>query len=141
MCVGRQVTPLSRASAPLHNRAQAVPQLDALGLDLLGSMLRYDPSQRIRCRAALAHAWFDDVRDAEEARGRAAGEAAQRARREAQARLAAAAAASAAQADGAASAGVGGTSHLLDLAPSNSGEWEVGEVHARPETCHPVLSS
>ena len=41
---------------------QAVPQLDPLGLDLLRQMLRYEPSQRIRCRQALAHPWFDDIR-------------------------------------------------------------------------------
>ena len=41
---------------------QAVPQLDPLGLDLLRQMLHYEPSQRIRCRQALAHPWFDDIR-------------------------------------------------------------------------------
>lgn len=48
---------------------EAVLRLDAAGLDLLRSMLTYDPTQRIRCRQALAHPWFDEVREAEEARG------------------------------------------------------------------------
>ena len=39
-----------------------VPGLDPLGLDLLHQMLQYDPDKRIRCRQALAHAWFDDIR-------------------------------------------------------------------------------
>jgi hypothetical protein len=41
---------------------QVVPLLDPTGLDLLRAMLRYDPASRIRCRQALAHPWFDDVR-------------------------------------------------------------------------------
>eukprot|EP00887_Chlorella_sp_A99_P001865 scaffold19.g1865.t1 len=46
--------------------AEVVPQLDAPGLDLLSRMLEYDPSRRIRCRDALQHPWFDDVRESEE---------------------------------------------------------------------------
>lgn len=48
--------------APTCSLHQVVPQLDELGVDLLRQMLRYDPSSRIRCREALAHPWFDDVR-------------------------------------------------------------------------------
>jgi len=38
-----------------------VPQLDALGVDLLSKMLQYEPSKRINARAALAHAYFNDL--------------------------------------------------------------------------------
>lgn len=37
------------------------PQLDASGLSLLESMLRYDPSTRISAKEALRHPFFDDV--------------------------------------------------------------------------------
>ncbi|KAI3437619.1 hypothetical protein D9Q98_000071 [Chlorella vulgaris] len=62
--------------------AEVVPQLDELGVDLLRQMLRYDPSSRIRCREALAHPWFDDVSEAEEARGRSVLQMVQDQRRE-----------------------------------------------------------
>jgi serine/threonine protein kinase len=38
-----------------------VPQLDALGLDLLSHMLQYEPSSRITARAALHHPFFNDL--------------------------------------------------------------------------------
>lgn len=34
-----------------------VPTLDALGVDLLGHLLQYNPSERITARAALDHPW------------------------------------------------------------------------------------
>ncbi|RLN55065.1 hypothetical protein BBJ29_006416 [Phytophthora kernoviae] len=37
------------------------PQLDANGLSLLESMLRYDPATRISAKEALRHPYFDDV--------------------------------------------------------------------------------
>ena len=49
-------------------------------------MLCYDPAHRITPRQALAHPWFDSVRSAEEARGRAALLAAQSLQREMQLR-------------------------------------------------------
>jgi serine/threonine protein kinase len=42
-------------------RAQVVPTLDPLGLDLLKSMLRYEPSTRISAKAALQHPYFADI--------------------------------------------------------------------------------
>ncbi|EDQ91821.1 uncharacterized protein MONBRDRAFT_17670 [Monosiga brevicollis MX1] len=39
--------------------ASLIPGLDAMGLDLLQKMLRYEPSQRISARQALTHPWFD----------------------------------------------------------------------------------
>ncbi|KAL4854142.1 Cell division control protein 2 A [Chlorella vulgaris] len=38
-----------------------VPTLDALGVDLLGHLLQYNPSERITARAALDHPWFQQV--------------------------------------------------------------------------------
>lgn len=73
-----------------------MPQLDTLGLDLLAQLLRYAPAQRISCRRALAHPWFDEVRAAEEARGRAAQQAAAGAQAALEQRWQAAAAAAAA---------------------------------------------
>ncbi|KAF1315668.1 Cmgc/cdk/cdc2 protein kinase, partial [Globisporangium splendens] len=37
------------------------PQLDEAGLNLLESMLRYDPAARISAKEALRHPFFDDV--------------------------------------------------------------------------------
>jgi|TARA_B110000208_G_scaffold182121_1_gene233531 serine/threonine protein kinase len=37
--------------------------LDAAGIDLLDKMMIYDPCQRISAKAAIAHPWFDDLRD------------------------------------------------------------------------------
>jgi cyclin-dependent kinase 2 len=47
---------------------QVVPGLDPVGIDLLNQMLVYEPSRRINARAALSHAYFDDVRGSENAR-------------------------------------------------------------------------
>ena len=52
----------SADAVPLAILLQVVPGLDALGLDLLSQMLCFEPSKRIRCRQALAHPWFDDIR-------------------------------------------------------------------------------
>ncbi|TDH65940.1 hypothetical protein CCR75_006534 [Bremia lactucae] len=46
------------------NLEDLFPQLDSYGLDLMESMLRYDPSTRISAKEALRHPYFDDV-DAE----------------------------------------------------------------------------
>jgi serine/threonine protein kinase len=39
------------------------PNLDPLGLDLLGRMLVYDPQMRITARQALQHQYFHDIAD------------------------------------------------------------------------------
>jgi len=36
--------------------------LDKLGLDLLDSMLQYDPAKRISAEAAMKHAYFADLK-------------------------------------------------------------------------------
>lgn len=41
--------------------SKCVPQLDALGIDLLSQMLQYHPPRRITARAALSHPWFNDL--------------------------------------------------------------------------------
>lgn len=41
--------------------ASLFPQLDNNGLDLLESMLRYNPAARISAKEALRHPFFDDV--------------------------------------------------------------------------------
>jgi len=46
---------------PARPLADAVPTLDAAGVDLLRSMLRYSPSARVTAKAALGHPWFADV--------------------------------------------------------------------------------
>lgn len=38
-----------------------VPQLDSVGLDLLEKMLIYDPHKRLNAKAAVDHAYFDDL--------------------------------------------------------------------------------
>eukprot|EP00792_Barthelona_sp_PAP020_P005245 TRINITY_DN2565_c0_g2_i1.p1 TRINITY_DN2565_c0_g2~~TRINITY_DN2565_c0_g2_i1.p1 ORF type:complete len:296 (+),score=74.31 TRINITY_DN2565_c0_g2_i1:219-1106(+) len=38
------------------------PQLEPAGIDLMKKMLTLDPAQRISCKAALDHPYFDDVR-------------------------------------------------------------------------------
>lgn len=40
---------------------KVVPQLDNVGIDLLGKMLVYKPADRISARAALHHPWFYDL--------------------------------------------------------------------------------
>lgn len=47
---------------PRQQFSELVPQLDALGLDLLERMLEYDPAKRISAKRALQHPYFDDVR-------------------------------------------------------------------------------
>jgi len=39
-----------------------VPGLDAVGYDLLGSMLKYNPAQRILADKAMLHPFFDDLK-------------------------------------------------------------------------------
>jgi cyclin-dependent kinase 1 len=41
--------------------AQSIKNLDSTGVDLLQSMLLYDPAARISARAALSHPYFNDV--------------------------------------------------------------------------------
>ena len=38
------------------------PKLDAVGLDLLGQMLRLDPDVRVGAQASLAHPFFKDLK-------------------------------------------------------------------------------
>lgn len=47
---------------PGKQLGQVMPQLDAMGADLLARMLRYNPSERISAKDALKHPWFNDVR-------------------------------------------------------------------------------
>lgn len=42
---------------------QICPNLEPLGLDLLGRMLSYDPQLRITAKQALQHAYFHDIQD------------------------------------------------------------------------------
>ncbi|KCV72401.1 CMGC/CDK/CDC2 protein kinase [Fonticula alba] len=46
---------------PAQDLAEAVPGLDPVGLDLLKQMLIYDPANRISCKRALVHPWFNDM--------------------------------------------------------------------------------
>ena len=46
---------------PRRAIARVCPTLDAVGADLLTSMLAYDPAKRISARAALAHPFFADL--------------------------------------------------------------------------------
>lgn len=43
--------------------SEAVPSLDANGIDLLDQMLVYDPSRRISAKRALIHPYFNDNDD------------------------------------------------------------------------------
>jgi cyclin-dependent kinase 3 len=40
-----------------------LPDLDPAGIELLGMMLRYNPSERISAKEALRHPWFLDMRN------------------------------------------------------------------------------
>lgn len=44
-----------------ENLARAVPNLSPTGLDLLSKMLQCDPAKRISAKAAMNHAYFDDL--------------------------------------------------------------------------------
>lgn len=44
------------------NLGDVVPTIDPMGIQLLQSMLTYDPKERVTARAALQHPWFDEVR-------------------------------------------------------------------------------
>lgn len=49
---------------PQWNAAEihmAVPNLDEYGVDLLSSMLQYDPARRISAKAAMQHPFFDEL--------------------------------------------------------------------------------
>lgn len=46
---------------PRRSIADTVPRLDALGHDLLGKMLTYEPSHRISAADALNHPYFNDI--------------------------------------------------------------------------------
>lgn len=62
---GVSALPDYKADFPQWDRqllSDLVPQLDALGLDLLEKMLEYDPARRISAKRALQHPYFDDVR-------------------------------------------------------------------------------
>ena len=48
-------------SWPKRSIGNAVPKLDAQGIDLLSKMLVYQPSKRISAKQALLHPWFDDL--------------------------------------------------------------------------------
>jgi len=41
--------------------SKIAPKLDQVGWDLLSSMLRYEPQQRISAKAAMQHPYFDDL--------------------------------------------------------------------------------
>ncbi|KAI8586946.1 kinase-like domain-containing protein [Geranomyces variabilis] len=56
--------PEFRADWPRHPRQHLqtrVPALDYTGIDLLGRMLMYDPTQRISAKDALQHVFFNDI--------------------------------------------------------------------------------
>jgi len=44
---------------------RTVNGMDAKGLDLLKSMLKYEPKQRISAKQALEHPYFDDLNKAD----------------------------------------------------------------------------
>lgn len=46
---------------PAGGLASLVPRLPSLGIDLLGQMLRFDPSQRVSAAEAREHAFFHDM--------------------------------------------------------------------------------
>jgi len=50
------------AAQPL---SKVVPHIDALGLDLLSKMLRYEPSKRISAKDAMDHPYFNDLNKSE----------------------------------------------------------------------------
>lgn len=50
---------------PRNDIGTLVPNLDAIGIDLLSRMLMYDPGRRISAEDALVHDFFDDMTVAE----------------------------------------------------------------------------
>lgn len=42
---------------------QRIPGIDAEGFDLIRQLLRYAPEERISAKEAIAHPWFDSVKD------------------------------------------------------------------------------
>jgi cyclin-dependent kinase 2 len=49
---------------PRRSLAEAVPDLEPAGLDLLAGMLRYAPGDRLTAKAALSHPYFADIASA-----------------------------------------------------------------------------
>lgn len=47
---------------PPQHISQFLPNIDAVGLDLLNRMLQYQPQMRISAKDALNHAYFNDIR-------------------------------------------------------------------------------
>lgn len=47
---------------PGQSLASILPTVDAEGIDLIASMLRYNPAERVSAKEALRHPWFNDVR-------------------------------------------------------------------------------
>lgn len=60
---------------PRRNLAEAVPDLEPAGLDLLAGMLRYAPGDRLTAKAALSHPYFADIASAARAARGGAGAA------------------------------------------------------------------
>ena len=48
---------------PPQELARCCPSLPPSGIDLMSSMLQYDPLKRITARDALRHPYFDDIKD------------------------------------------------------------------------------
>ena len=46
---------------------ELLPHVSIEGIDLIERLLIYDPEKRIKCETALQHAWFDDIREEEDA--------------------------------------------------------------------------
>lgn len=58
----RPMAPRTRAAADSRAaRPRPRPRRSEQGLELLGLMLRYEPGSRISAKAAMAHAFFDDL--------------------------------------------------------------------------------
>jgi cyclin-dependent kinase len=46
---------------PKQDLAQVISDLDASGIDLLSSMLQYDPARRVTAKSAMSHPFFNDL--------------------------------------------------------------------------------
>ena len=46
---------------PAKSLEKAFPKFDAVALDLLAKMLAYNPAERISCKEALEHPYFDSL--------------------------------------------------------------------------------